>query len=226
MAEILGFFAGMGMLALVGALIVLFLREMGWMTRDGARLLGRSATMACGAGSMYLLLALLYHMAIYGKLEGALELGVLFHGPYLNAMLSALIQPSGVGAISLAFAWLGRALGGALFYQPIFCGLALAWGMTAASLFLLQTRLRTMTHDAIANDAAFLLLCLPGSVFFFLPGFAPLVLLLCAILIYLLGKRIKPRKLSFSLGKHGGIITLFALLSAAVTICAAEGKIG
>ena len=33
MAEILGFLAGAGMLALVGALIAVFLRQMGWISR-------------------------------------------------------------------------------------------------------------------------------------------------------------------------------------------------
>ena len=43
MAENLGFLAGCGMLALIGTLVVSFLRQMGWLSRDTSLLLGRSA---------------------------------------------------------------------------------------------------------------------------------------------------------------------------------------
>ncbi len=224
MAETLGFIAGAGMLALVGTLIAAFLRQMGWISRGTVRLLARSAGMVCGAGALYLGTALVFELSVYGRLEGGLTLDALFHGPYLRAMLSALESPGGVGPLSLAFAALGFVLGKALFGQYVFCGVCLAWGMTAASLFLLQLRLRKIADDPTARDAAFLMLCLPGSVFFLLPGAAPLALLACAVAFYFLGGRIKTIRLSPA--AYGGVLTLCAVLSAAVVICAVEGRIG
>ena len=226
MAEILGFLSGVGMLAFIGALIVAFLLQMGWVPRDAPKLLGRSAAMVCGIGTLYLGTALLFELAVYGKLENGVTLDAVFHGPYMRLMLAALENPQGVGIVSMAFAALGFVMGKLCFGQYAFCGLVLAWGMTIASLFLLQLRLRKMTDDPTLRDAAFLLLCLPGSVFLLLPGFAPLCLLLCAVIFYLLGKRLKPRKIRLSPAAYGGLLGLCAVLSAAVVICAAEGRIG
>ena len=170
MAEILGFLSGTGILALVGALIVAFLGQMGWVRRDTARLWGRSAVMVCGAGALYFGCALVFGLSVYGKIEGALTLDAVFRGPYLRSMLAALESPQGVGPVSTVFAWLGFALGKVLFGQFVFCGIALAWLMTVTGLFLLQLRLRTIADGSTARDAAFLLLCLPGSVFFSAAG--------------------------------------------------------
>ena len=225
MAEILGFMAGAGMLALVGALIVVFLRQMGWVSRDAARLWGRCAVLVCGAGALYAGTALVYYLAVYGKLEGELTLDVVFRSPYLRAMLSALESPQGVGPISTVFAWLGFALGKVFFGQFVFCGIVLAWGMTMTSLFLMQLRLRKIADGLTARDAAFLLLCLPGSVFFLLPGAAPLCLLICAVAFYLAGNRIKAWKIRLSPIAYGWALSMCGVLSAAVVICLAEGKL-
>ena len=226
MAEILGFLAGIGMLALIGELIVVFLRQMGWISRGTVRLLGRSAGMVCGAGALYLGTAIIFELAVYGRLEGELTLDTVFHGPYVRAMLSALKEPQGVGPVSMVFAWLGFAFGKVLFGQFAFCGIVLAWLMTMSSLFLFQLRLRKIADDSIARDAAFLLLCLPGSVFFLLPGAAPLCLLICAVFFYLFGNRIKSWKIRLSPMAYGGALALCAVLSAAVVICLAEGRLG
>ena len=226
MAELLGFVAGAGMIAFIGVLIVAFLLQMGWVTRDAAKLLGRSAVMVCGAGTLYLGIALVFELAVYGKIENGVTLDAAFHGPYIRAVLAALENPQGVGPVSMAFAAIGFVLGKVFFGQYVFCGLVLAWGMTIASLFLLQLRLRKIADDPTARDAAFLLLCLPGSVFLLLPGFAPLCLLLCAVIFYLLGKRLKRWKIRLSPTAYGGLLGLCAMLSAAVVICAAEGRIG
>ena len=73
MAEILGFLAGIGMLALIGELIVVFLRQMGWISRGTVRLLGRSAGMVCGAGALYLGTAIIFELAVYGCVSGWLR---------------------------------------------------------------------------------------------------------------------------------------------------------
>lgn len=226
MAEILGFLSGTGILALVGALIVAFLGQMGWVRRDTARLWGRSAVMVCGAGALYFGCALVFGLSVYGKIEGALTLDAVFRGPYLRSMLAALESPQGVGPVSTVFAWLGFALGKVLFGQFVFCGIALAWLMTVTGLFLLQLRLWTIANGSTARDAAFLLLCLPGSVFFLLPGAAPLCLLICAVVFYLFGNRIKSWKIRLSPSAYGGALALCAVLSAAVVIGLAEGKLG
>ena len=226
MAELLGFLSGAGMLALVGALIVAFLEQMGWVSRGVGRLWGRSAVMVCGAGALYFGCALVFGLSVYGKIEGALTLDAVFRGPYLRSMLSALENPQGVGPVSTVFAWLGFALGKVFFGQFVFCGIALAWLMTVTGLFLLQMRLRTIADGPTARDAAFLLLCLPGGVFFLLPGAAPLCLLLCAVVFYLFGNRMKAVKFRLSPMAYGGVLTLCAVLSAAVVIGLAEGKLG
>lgn len=226
MAELLGFLAGGAMLALVGALVIAFLRQMGWLRRDESLLLGRTAGMVCGAGVMYLAMALLCRLAVFGKIEGAISLDLLFRGPYMSRMLPALGNPTGVGPVSLAFAWLSRLAGGLLFGQYEFCGIALAWCMTIASLFLVQMRIGKLADGQRARDAAFLLLCLPGSVFFLLPGWAPIALLACAIGFFLLGKRLHGGKLRLSPVAWGWILTILAVLSAALTVCAAEGRLG
>ena len=226
MAEILGFLAGAGMLALVGALIAVFLRQMGWISRATAHLLGRSAGMVCGAGALYLGTALIFELAVYGRIEGELTLDTVFHGPYVRSMLSALEEPRGVGPVSAVFAWLGFALGKVFFGQFVFCGIVLAWLMTMGSLFLLQLRLRIIADDTQARDAAFLLLCLPGSVFFLLPGAAPVCLLICAILFYQFGKRLKPWNKRLTPTGYGWLLSVCAVLSAAVVVCLAEGKLG
>lgn len=226
MAELLGFLAGAGMIALVSVLVVAFLRQMGWIQRDAVRLLSHSAALVCLAGAAYLLLALLCRLATYGKIEGKLQLFSLFHGAYMSRMLPALGNPAGVGPVSLAFAWLSHLLGRVLFGQYTFAGVLLAWGIAAASLYLTQLRLRKLTDDKTARDIVFLLLFLPGSVFFLLPGAAPVCLLAVAVLFYVLTCHAKSWKLRFSPTGYGWLLTVCTLLSAAVTVCAAEGRLG
>ena len=226
MAEILGFLAGCGMVALVGALVVVFLRQMGWLRQNMIRLLGRSAALIGTAGGSYLLLALLTRLALYGKIEGPLELGTLFCGPYLTRILTALYNPAEIGPVSLCFAWAGHVLGSVLFGQYVFSGILLAWTMAAASLYLIQLRVQKITDDSTARDIALLLLFLPGSVFFLLPGWAPVCLLAAAVLFYALSRRARACKLRFSPTAYAWLIVVCSLLSAAVTVCAAEGRIG
>ena len=92
-------------------------------------------------------------------------------------------------------------------------------------LFLMQLRLRKIVDGSTARDAAFLLLCLPGSVFFLLPGVAPLCLLICAVFFYLFGNRIKSWKIRLSPIAYGWALSMCGVLSAAVVICLAEGKL-
>ncbi|MBQ7655193.1 MAG: hypothetical protein IJS41_01650 [Clostridia bacterium] len=226
MGDIFGFLAGGGMVALVAALIVAFLRQMGWMKPDAARLLGGSALMTCCAGIIYLMAALLFHLAVYGSIENEMDLSALFHGPYMRTLLPALSGPEGVGPVSAVFAWLAYALGSVLFGQYEFSGMLLAWTMTGAALFLFQRRFQKITDGKTARDAAFLLLCLPGGVFFLLPGWAPLCLLICAIAFYLVGRRLPAWKPRLSPVGYGWALSLCAVLSAAVTVCLAEGRIG
>ncbi len=226
MAENLGFLAGCGMLALIGTLVVSFLRQMGWLSRDTSLLLGRSAAMTCAAGLLYFLLALLSFLAVYGKIESQVNLSVLFRGSGMSRMISALYHPETASLDSAAFAWLSFLAGSVLFGQYEFCGICLAWCLTAASLFLVQKRFRSLADDKTARDMAFLLLCLPGGVFLMLPGWAPVLLLVCAVGFDVLGKRLHSWKARFSPVAYGWIITVCAVLSAAVTIAAAEGRIG
>lgn len=226
MADILGFLAGCGMVALVFSLAAVFLRQMSWIRESTLRMLGRCVVMTGSVGLLNLSLALLFQFSIYGKIENTLTLNLLFHGPYMNSMLAALSAPGGVGPISLLFAALSFSMGSLLFGQYAFCGLCLAWAMTSVSVCLIQARIRKKNDEKTAQDVAFLLLCLPGSLFFLLPGCAPVCLLLLSIAFYFLGKRIKNWKLRFSTAGYGWLIAVCSIFSSAVTICAASGRIG
>lgn len=226
MADILGFLAGCGMIVMVFILAALFLRQMGWIREDTLHMIGRCALMTCAAGILHLSLALLFQLTVYGKIEDALALNVLFRGSYMNRMFVAMSAPGGVGLVSMVFAALSYFMGSLLFGQYAFCGVCLAWAMTSASLCLIQARIQKITDDRTAQDASFLLLCLPGSLFFLIPGFAPVCLLACSIAFYLLGKRFHKWKLRFTPAAYGWLIAVCSILSSAVTVCAAQGRIG
>ena len=153
------------------------------------------------------------------------ELGREYWKPSIKGF-EILSEKLGAPLDSMVFAWLSFLAGSVLFGQYEFCGICLAWCMTAASLFLVQKRFRSLADDKTARDMAFLLLCLPGGVFLMLPGWAPVLLLLCAVGFDVLGKRLHSWKARFSPVAYGWMITVCAVLSAAVTIAAAEGRIG
>ncbi len=224
MAETLGFLAGCGMLALVGWLFVSFLLEMRWISWERTRLIGRTALMTCGAGVLYLLVAAVHFLTVYQtNLAG---LSDLFRGPYMTGVFQALTTPRGVDACSLVFVGLAHGLGAVLFRQFELSGLWLAWVLTGAGLYLIQLRLEKKLGEKTAFDLAFLLLCLPGSVFLLLPGCAPFVFFLLALSFFFLGKHLPYRSVRLHPTAYGWAVALCALFSAAITTGMVTGAIG
>ena len=225
-AGFLGFLAGLGMVALVAALILRFLRQMGLLKSAQVRLIARCLGGTAAAGTLYLLFAMVYVRVTRGALVGLLDLGGLFQGPYLRRMMLALSQPEALDPVSSLFAFLGRTLGKAFFGQSALTGLLLAWGLSAAGLGLIQARLTSLTGKENSAQHAFLLLCLPGSVFFLLPGWPCLMLFAGGLLFYWLGKRAKGMRFHLPDTVYEWLVGVSAVMSAAVTVGAIHGRLG
>ena len=233
MGDFWGALAGIGMLALIGALFVRFLREMGWMRRETARMLLRVTAGTGGVFAVLMLAAFLIRRTLYGAPASLFQVGQIFTGPAVQRMLDALEHfPGSVGPIGFLFACLGRALGTLLFGQYRLGGMVLAFLMTDAGACLLYAPLSARWSPAYAGRAVFLLLCLPGSVFLFLPGWAPMLFFGAALTLFLaerlwLKDRFPPAPAPLlSPPLYDGLLCLCALLSAMVTACAAQGWIG
>lgn len=226
MAELLGFLAGSGMLALVAALVIAFLKEMNWVSAASASRAGRTVLICAGTGLCYLLFSGLYFQVFHSDTAGTIAYDTLFQGPYIQGMAHALEQPAHMDALSMLFAWAGHLAGQVLFGQYRLAGLYLAWGITAVSLTLIQSRLTQWLEEDTVQEFAFLLLCVPGGILFLLPGSASLVLLLFSILFYFLGKRLPGSKRMISFSFSGWVIAFLSMLSAAFTIGMINGRIG
>ena len=232
MGGLLGALAGGGMLLLIGALIVRFLLEMGWMRRETGRTLLRVTGMTGGAGAVYLLAAFLIRRTLFGAPDSPAQVDQVFVGPYEQAMFAALEQLPPRGGPGALFAFLGHALGALLFGQYRLGGMALAFLLTDAGAWLLCTRLCGRWGREYAERAVFGLLCLPGAVFLFLPGWASALLFLAALSFFLIDPHLpRDRFLSapsaaLSPPLYDGLLCLCALLSAVVVACAVQGWIG
>ena len=226
MDKYLGFLAGCGMLLLIGGLIAAFLRQMGVMTQAGTRRVIRCAMMTFFAGLAYFFIGALIYQVFYGKLESAARVDVFFQGPYLQRMFSALNSPSWFAPVSGAFAWMGHLLGRLFFGQFLFGGIVLAWGAVFFSLFLLQTTLERLFGLSAAKDLSLLLLCCPGSVFLFLPGWPCFALFIvsCAVCICL--RRFRQRTFLVPSVPFSWALACCVCLNAAVLTCMVFGKLG
>ena len=113
-----------------------------------------------------------------------------------------------------------------LFEQYLFAGAVLAISMTLISVCLLICSLEKIFGEGAAQKGAFLLLCLPGALFFFLPGWAPLALLLVSILFYFAGKKIPSSAWRMPESLYSWLIGIAGMLSAAVVLGTVMGNWG
>ena len=232
MGEFLGLLAGIGMFLLIGLLMGRFLVDMGWMRGETGRMLLRVAGMTLGVGAAYWMFGALMHVTLFGSLSSAAALDQIFCGPMMQEMFSALKNPCWTGPASGLIAYGGHTLGTLLFGQYALGGMALTVLTTGAAVGLLHAGLSPVWGAENAEKTVFLLLCLPGAVFLFLPGGAPVILLLAA-LAFLLGSRwLRPREAVpaparfFSSPAYDALLCLCAFFSALTTACAALGRIG
>lgn len=226
MSWAVGALGGVGMLALIGLLILAFLRKAGLLKGETVRTMLRCACMTALVGAGYFLFALLIRFTVYGAFEAGQDIGQALGGPYFHEALNALSAPAFSYPVTGVFAAVAHFLGGILFRQYRLTGFALAYLMTTAALWLLTVRLKTIWNEQAAENAAFLLLCLPGSAFFFLPCGVPLVFLLAGLIFFFLGRKIPPCAFSLSHRGYTALLTVCLCLSAAVICGMADGRIG
>lgn len=223
MGGFLGALAGGGMLLLIGALLFTFLQRIGAMGKGQLRRLGVAAGMTLGAGMLYWLLGGLFYAVLREPAAELSDIRQIFRGAGLDKMYAALESPSYYGVLSGLFAYLGHGLGRLLFGRYLLGGVSLAAGMTLAAVCLVMSRLSAILGEERGRDGAFLLLCLPGAVYFFLPGWPSMALFIGAMAFYFLGRKIPPGTHALPAGAYHGLLGLCAVFSAAAVYGAVLG---
>ena len=226
MGGFLGALAGMGMLILIAALIFRFLRELSVLKQETARSLQRALGMTLAAGAVYWLGAALLARVLRGTLASAADLGQIFVGPYITRMFFMLEQPAWFAPASGLFAYAGHGLGAVLLGRYALGGVLLSFLMTAASVCLICRRLQCLWGLETAERLSFLLLCLPGAAFCFLPGWPPMALLLGAVVFSLAGKGKKAGTIALPPAVYDTALALCAVFSAWMLLAMIEGRIG
>ena len=226
MDSFLGLLAGVGMLALIGILFVSFLRQIGVMKSGQVRLAARCAGIAFGAGVGYWLVGALVDQVIYNNLASISQIDAIFRGPYLQKMFSSLAAPEWFAPLSGLFCFLSHGLGRLLFGQYILAGMVLSWMLTYLSVCLLSARLQSMWDEKTAENTVFFLLCFPGALFFFLPGWASLALFLASVGFFFLGKRFRVSKPAVNDTMYAILLCISSVLSAMVVTGAVYGRLG
>ena len=248
MAKALGIIAGFGMLALIGMLICAFLFQIRVIRtpsvflkerkRDAAkprRPLLRRVLKTVGAVAAAVcvnaLAAGLFIAVLFSRRSDFRNLSSLFPGPMTQRMVQAMRAPEAAGF----FGWIampGVLLGKAIGAQPFACGALISILSTAAALCLITARFQQITDEDWTDGALMCLLCLPGFIVFFLPGWPAAALLVIAALFCFLGSHIskkpKPRhggNTAFS-AFFGWIVGTEAALSCAVIAGMVWGRIG
>ncbi|MBQ9264811.1 MAG: hypothetical protein IJ189_11485 [Clostridia bacterium] len=226
MAGLLGALAGGGMLMLSGILFFAFLLEVGAVDRAACRCFLRLTLTTVSVGCLYFLFGALVHQVLRYDLADAADYTHFFRNDALVRAYEGLEQPGREGFLTHIFVLLGHGVGRLLLGQYASGGWVTAWGMTCLALCLLYARLRAWMDEEVAGKAAFMLLCLPGSVFFFLPGWPPLALLLLALIFYFAGKGL-PVRLFQVHPVVGQVIAVICMLSSAcVTAALAISQVG
>ena len=89
-----------------------------------------------------------------------------------------------------------------------------------------KLRSEALAGEKAGGQIAFLLLFLPGSVFFFLPGWAPMALLLASLLYYFALKKAKRREMATGLPAYAPVLSVTGVFSAFALTAAVMGWIG
>lgn len=224
MAELIGAMGSAGMLALIGLLILSFLKKIGAVSREWARAAVRVTLWTLCAGAGYFLFLLLCRQTVYGDLT--LDVFRALGGGYIRGALDGLERPSFMMPLTLIMSWCGHLLGQVLFGQRRLAGFFLSFLCTAAAALIFRARVKKVFGEQAAEDGCFLLLCDPCAVFFFFPCGVPLALLGICIAFSLATRRVKPRAVAYSRSAYGWVQAIFVTLSAAVACGVALGRIG
>ncbi len=179
------------MLILIGVLVLLFLHQLHLLSGALLRRILLSCGLTVGVGAAYLLAGMLLDQAMFQESSSLGDSSAVFSNAYLKRVYSLLEAPQWTDPLTSAFVWMAHLLGRLLQGQYQFAGLALAFGMDCASVCLIRERIRRIWGDQWARDGGLLLLCLPGAVFLFLPGFPPLALLLISVVFFFAGRRMR-----------------------------------
>lgn len=225
MDGILGALAGGGMLVLIGLLAAVFFMEMGWLSGEKGKWLGRCFLTVLSACILHRLLGALFYFLFYGLDGNAAEYQKIFRSPMLEKVYALLQAPRWDGWLTGLFAYLGHGLGKMLFGQLALGGEVLAFLCTFSAYALVTARLQHLFGKKTGDQMAFLLLCLPFSVFFFLPGWAPLMLLRGALIFYFAGRLLPEREIFISSVVHYLMIGLLSMLSAVMVFSLATGRL-
>ena len=223
MAGLLGFLAGAGMMVLIGVLVLAFCRQMAWITADTARKIGKTFAFSALCGVCYLLFAALVRQVMQQNVESAADYSGILQSAYLNRVYAAVENPQWMGFATGVFIYAAHALGTLMLGQYLPAALALSFCMTGAACCLIQCRCEKCFGESFAKSMVFLILCLPGAVYSFLPGCAAVYLLVFSILFHVFGKRI-PQKQPKPVPVMVHVLLLLA--SAAVTAALAMGRMG
>lgn len=226
MGEWLGMIAGGGMLILIGTLMLLFLHQLHLLPMERVRRILSAFVLTAAIGMLYFLAGALIRQAACQDAKSPAAYNAFFRAGYLLQMYDLLAQPAWRGVLTGAFAYAAHGVGKLLLGQYLAAGAALSWGLTWLSVCFARAGLRKAYGEQAARDGAFLLLCAPGAVFFFLPGWPPLALLLCSFAFYLLAAlRAKGKKNMLPRTAFWLILVFLSVLSAAVTAALALGRI-
>lgn len=226
MGDFLGLLAGCGMLILIGVLIVAFLRQIGVLRPKTCGIVGESALTVLAIGCAYWAVGALINQIKFNNLDSIAHMEAFFRGEYAQRMFRALSQPEWVGPLSGLSAWAGHLLGKVLFGNSILGGLMFSWFLTFLGVVLLRLRLTAVWDEKTAKDAVFLLLCLPGAVFFYLPGWLSVAFLGAALLFFFVGKRIGNHRMTYASPAYGWILAVSSIFSTAVVTGCVLGKLG
>lgn len=225
MDGVFGALAGGGMLILIGLLIGYFMVDMGWLSREKAKWMGRCFLTVLGACVIYRLAGALIYFIFYGPVGNVTEYQIIFRSPGLEKIYALLQLPRWEGLLTGLFAYLGYGLGSVLFGQYALGGEVLAFLCTLTGFTLLTARLQGLFGRKTGEQMAFLMLCMPFSVFFFLPGWAPLGFLLGAAAIYFLGKLLPAKEFVIPEAAFCLLVGLLSMLSAAMVYALAMGRL-
>ena len=225
MGEWLGMLAGGGMLALIAALVLTFLRQIGVLSAQQFRSVAVIGALTVFAGLSYLAFGALIHQVTQGDISSIASYSEYYRIPYLQQMYEHLRSPEYSGLFYGLFVYAGHALGVLLLGEYLSGGLLLAWLACWAGTCLLYFRLESFFVQASARQIAMTALLLPGSVFLFLPGSACLWYLLAAALFYFLTRKFKKRKLILPAWVFPMALPACAVCSAFIAAAVVTGQI-
>ncbi len=226
MGVFMGLLAGGGMLVLVGALLIAFLRRMRWISSAACKRMQLCGELTLAAGAAYWLTGALISQVFFGGLSSAAQAEGIFRGPYVQRVFSALPQPSLSDPLSGVFAWPAHLLGRILFEQYTFAGMTLSWMLVFAGLCLLQAGTERWLGGQWARDVSVLFLCLPVSPFLFLPGWPCLLFPAAAGVFFAFSRRMKKRTPAPPGAWYAWALAFFMCLSGAALACIVLGKLG